>query len=343
MVQEIGEYKYKELCQIMNDKERSGDSKRAQLKRWEQFFEWEKPKPQIYRVTNIYETPKWKSNNHGGVRQGAGAKEKNQYYFRYLFNSFLYREWQRNEYHVQAQWSVAYFTNKQIGEYFGFFSSDFYAALKDKRIDKSVFKKVQSKIQEKIKSWIVDKIKKLEDVELSEGIIAYKKNRTFEYRDDFLEDWKKYQKEYLKLNKTSIHKIINNDKWEEMIQYISKYFPGYEKVIKCHKVSFGLKNCTSYELDECEEYRLHYNCQIAREIYKFFLEKERKSYDETNELAQLFNYDDDFSIPLFDEESVMYPYKVLIDNYIVINEEITLDNYILQQQENTFANNKILS
>lgn len=42
---------YKEMCRLLNEKERTGNSKQAQLKRWEKFFSWEK-KGYKFIITN---------------------------------------------------------------------------------------------------------------------------------------------------------------------------------------------------------------------------------------------------------------------------------------------------
>lgn len=47
---------YKELCAALHEKEKTGTSKIAQLKRWERFFSYER-EGQGYRITDIYETP----------------------------------------------------------------------------------------------------------------------------------------------------------------------------------------------------------------------------------------------------------------------------------------------
>ena len=327
MIQKGHKYRYKELCEIMGEKVKSGDSKIAQLKRWQAFFEWEKPSTQTYEVTEVFAIPKVNSNNHGGAREGAGAKQKNQHMFEYLFNSFLMREWQRNSYNDQARWGHAYFTNRQIEEYFGFYNTIFYTATQDKEVDEIVFAKVRNKIAEKRKSWIINKIKRLENVTLTEGIIAYKQDDTFEYKDDFLEEWKMHQSEYLILKGLTLKKVIDDNKWNEMIRYISSYFSRYKKVIKCHKVIFEVKNCTSYDLDKCEEYRLNYNKQIAKEMYKYFMKNESRPYVESMELSKFFDYGEKVECFRFDEEKTMYPYRYIINRYLLLEKQVSSEKH----------------
>lgn len=72
-------YTYKQLCKIFNIKPTDGNSKKSQLKEWERHIKWTKPTSQKYLITEVYDTPKEKTDgrkNNGGAREGAGRKSK---------------------------------------------------------------------------------------------------------------------------------------------------------------------------------------------------------------------------------------------------------------------------
>ena len=57
-------YKYKEICENRQEKIKTGKAKQLQLKDWRNFFEWENPTKQIFRVTEVYDQPKEKVINY---------------------------------------------------------------------------------------------------------------------------------------------------------------------------------------------------------------------------------------------------------------------------------------
>lgn len=65
------EYTYKDLCEAVNDRQTSGNAKKAQLKKWARHFNWEYPinkktkKPsKKFLITEIYDEPLKKKTNH---------------------------------------------------------------------------------------------------------------------------------------------------------------------------------------------------------------------------------------------------------------------------------------
>lgn len=59
-----GTYKYKELCELFNEKQKTGESKIVQIKTWKCYFTWEHPinkktkKPsKSFLITQVYDTP----------------------------------------------------------------------------------------------------------------------------------------------------------------------------------------------------------------------------------------------------------------------------------------------
>jgi hypothetical protein len=54
---ELRDYKYKELCDLLDDNIKGGRSKICQINNWKRFFRWENPTSHIYRVVEIYDAP----------------------------------------------------------------------------------------------------------------------------------------------------------------------------------------------------------------------------------------------------------------------------------------------
>lgn len=278
MIEVNKDYKYKELCALRGENIRTGKSKQLQLKDWKRFFEWDNPTTQIYRVTKVYDEPKEKIDARGGVRKGAGAKAKVQDEFNYLFNAFMFREYERNAYNVKAVWGDIYFTNSEIDTYFGLRCENYYEAKNDDSVNDFAFQKVTEKLTEKRRSWIINKIKKIDNITFQNGIVAYKDNGTFDYRDDLLEEWNTYQNNYMHLmGFRSMKDVIEKEKWADMIDYISQQFEGYARVIKCHKVQTEISMLKRFELEEIDKQRLLFNQKIVEELNAFFSKQENAS------------------------------------------------------------------
>lgn len=269
----VGEiYKYVDLCYLLDEEPKRNDSKVAQLKRWKCLFEWENVTSQKFLITNIYDVPieiEDGRKSNGGARNGAGAKKKLEYEFGYLLNGFLQQEWHRNDRNFRAKRNVAYFSNSKISRYFGLYADNFYDGKDD-----DVFEDVVGKINGKRRTWILDRIKKVKDITFSDGIVAYKKKddwNKFDYKDEWLDDWNKYQKEYLKSKKyRGINDVILNKEWSEMEDYISSKFDGYERVKKVHKIEYETSLLQEFDLDEIEKCKAAFNDRVCKEVMEYF-------------------------------------------------------------------------
>lgn len=277
---ELRDYKYKELCVAMGEPIKTGKSKQLQIANWKRFFQWIHPSKQIYRIIEIFDVPLEKSDGrkkNGGARVGAGAPTKAQKEFEYIFKCFLYWLYSRQKKHFNCTSREFYFTYTEASIYFGIHSKEFYNAYSDDDIDKAAFIRIADKLREKMRSWILNKMKHTQGIVLTEGIIAYtnKQQSAFEYRDDYLESWKKYQATYLELHRfSSIKRVIEYNRWSEMIQYISQHYHGYEEVIKCYKIICS----ESIPLEEMclEEYIAHKNSlnqKVVLELEQYFEKK----------------------------------------------------------------------
>lgn len=289
---ELREYKYKELCHALGEETKTSDSKRAQEKRWSQYFSWDKPTPRIFRITEIYDVPREREDgrrSNGGARQNSGAKCPVAKEFSHLLNAFLHRSFNRNSYNGEADLCTAYFSNLDISTYFGLFGEEFYNAVNEHRNSlisyglsaneiasvhmryKSAWSDISKKIAEKRRSWIYNRVKNIDCLEFGDGIKTYVDDKRYEYKDDLLKDWKRYQAKYLRDNGFKTEKdVAENDKWREMIESISKNFDGYKKVSKVKKISFPVSFIREYDVCEIDTYRKSFNEKLVSELLRYF-------------------------------------------------------------------------
>ncbi len=286
-IEEGKDYKYKEICAIRGERVKTGKSRQLQINNWRRFYDWENPKKQTYRITKVRAVPFEKSDkrcNNGGYREGAGAKVKVQDEFDFLFNTLIHRDFNRNACGGKAaNLCTTYFTNKEISLHFGFFNEYFYSdtRVNDKRVNEDAFREIGAKIREKLNSWVYKKIEKLENVEFTYGIIAYNgqgTKRNFEYQDEWLDDWNKYQEEYLKRKGYSgLYKVFDNNEYMEMVNYISTYFEGYTTVLKCRKVNFDIKLLVPYDWELYPKYVKSLNEKLVDELRRYFSKEKNDS------------------------------------------------------------------
>lgn len=319
------DYKYKELCSIFGESTKTSDSKKAQLKRFSQYIAWENPTNRIFRVTEVYDTPREVDDgrkNNGGARANSGKKFQLQEEFDYLLNSFLHREFNRNSYNAQSKLCTAYFSSTEISRYFGMFDNDWYYSkysfqqeLKkrgvndDAKLDLAAerffdaWKEVNRKIVEKRRSWIYNRIKKIDGMSLNDGIIAYIYKKVTDedgnfidyvrdehnrevidevvYPDSFLDDWNEIEERYLKeYGFKTIADACEAGRYNEMVTYImlglrekNKKAKSYDKIVKVKKIDYDVSFLKEYELNEIGDYRKRFNDKLVDELLTFFKKK----------------------------------------------------------------------
>ena len=311
------EYKYKELCEVLDEPIKKGGAKQLQLENWKNYFKWINPTSHKFIIIEIYEVPKEKVENRGGARDGAGKKPRLQDEFEHIFNRFLNDALRKREYYRDNKyWNEAYFNNDVISRFFGCYSN-LYAAMDDECVNKNAFSKLSDKIREKVRYYIHDKIKRLDWVEkLEYGIIAYPDKTElykYEFKDELLDQWNQYEQEFIKENKLGFEmNVIKQGRWQEMIEYISDKFDGYDIVKRYHKVIFEMekiKECDNKTYKQC---RHAYNKTVIEDVYGFILKKEIENFEDDNDILEAMGYDR----KVFNEIEIMKPYKYIIDNYI---------------------------
>lgn len=308
MIVKGNDYKYKELCSLMNDKVKGGKAKKLQLQEWKRFFEWENPTKQIFHITEVFEIPKEKEHTWGGAREGAGAKVKVQEEFDYMFRMFLYQSYRKNEYfRNNANWYEVYVNNNTICKFFGCYEN-LYQALEDENLDTAIVRKISDKVREKSRSWIFNKISKIDGITLTKGIIAFTSDKSFERKDELLEDYDKYQQEFMDMYGIKYpSELIEKNLWLEMSAYIDSKFEDYKAVKKMHKIIFNTEHLNGQcDYKVYQAHRKEFNKQLISDIYQFFLKKEKENISAFESETE------------FDETKVMKDYKYMIKEYLLV-------------------------
>lgn len=321
---ELKDYTYKELCHVLNEKVKQGKSRQLQLNRWRKLFEWENPSSRIYRITKIYEVPKEMPNNRGGARAGAGAKLKVQEEFDVLIHNFLHDPKVQYDYQeVENGKVVIYFSNDAVCKYFGIYR-DIYQAfwtnndgeMLDKKLNLSVHNKITNKLTEKSRSWIFNKISKMENVELSYGILAYTGSGSCECRDDLLDLYLDIEERFLKENGLrNVYDVKNKKFWDKMKKYITNEINEYLcnddqpycTVKKVRKIQYSVDVYDNYLIDDdhVDVMRKRLNDKIREELYEYFLKKQTTKRSGN-------------TLVVFNEEKLMEDYVHILKTYVKI-------------------------
>ena len=289
---ELMDYTYAELCDVLGEWTRTGNSKISQMKRWRRHFLYDKPTSRVFRILKIYDEPLEVEDGrrgNGGSRAGSGNRCFIDEEFGHLINAFLHKKFNVNSYRGESSLCSAYFTNKEIGLYFGLFNDDFYGAVDDYRnrmvasgvhgdeltiligAYKRTWRDVGRKISERRRSWVYDRVDRTDGLVLGDGIRAWISDDEFEYRDDLLDDWKTYQRRYmLKNNFRNEGDVAESDRWGEMIDEVSRHFDKYERVSKVRKIEFDVGFLKPYDVDEIEVWRRRFNDKTCDSLIGYF-------------------------------------------------------------------------
>lgn len=291
------EYEYEEICNVLNERVKTGGAKNSQFNNWKKYFEWIKPNRRKFLITNII-NDNYMTNKVGGAREGSGRKSILNDEFEYILNCFAKEAKRHNGYYRKlSDWGIIYFTNDIFSKVFGLYS-DFYAGKYDEHIDKDIYHTIYKKLEAR-RRLLYSKIIKLFNEETLEhgktreefgyGIIAFKnaEKTRFDYRDDLHPQWKEYQAEYISVKKLGyIGNIIEQDLWDDMLIYISSKFDGYHLVKEYTKIRFDLSRANNYSKAKYDQYRKTINETVVKSIYDKCLKKEIREYDEDKEQAE---------------------------------------------------------
>ncbi|NFG98642.1 hypothetical protein FDC49_01825 [Clostridium sporogenes] len=273
------EFKYKELCGILNLKEKGrGKSRTLQLKDWERYFNFYKPNPkgQKYIIKEFYTGVKPKINNRG---KSEGSRGHNNTYAQYidpiLINYFAKILEYRQENDLDL---IIYETTNMLAERTGFVNCNYRIAniYKDKflyyinnrekeKIDKTIIYDVFGYLRGIIKPAIRASLSRLMKENYIDFIETYMIYKDYETRCSTYEELKlirKIEKEVLKELKIKKNKLNYNDKLK------SKYYNLVNKRIKekieCDGIYVGFKiklleNLKKNTIDYIKKYRKQLN------------------------------------------------------------------------------------
>ena len=341
-------YSYKSICQIRGEGIVYGKSRQLQLKRWKREFDWYKYSPTLYHITTIYDEPKEVVDGRGGKRVGSGAKKKLDAEIQYIAEAFFYDAWKKNDYYQQGYMNIVYINNDEMMKYFGIYK-DLYGAKKDILVDPKKFSLIADKLREKFRSLILKRIEAMPGITMSYGIIALKKKDGRRYiKDEWLEWWLQLQQEYFSNNGFRNERdVIIKGQWAEMNEYIRKKICDHEDVNyysikKFRKITFELDGLESYDYDQLIQYRKKINRQVIREVYSFFLEKEKIlaiKEAENEELLELFTSDATSSVH---KESDVEELLRLLDEYEETEKEVAFDEDVSMSEYVKILKNYIL-
>lgn len=286
----VGEYSYKEMCELFHEKQKTGKSKQLQLKRWELYCRYERPTNRLFVVTEVYKTPLERIDG----RKTNGRKSEIEEEFTILFDSLFVRELTRNRYHTaNGQWQTARLTNGELSKYFGLYGDRFYYAKKDKKIDDDLFQELTSKLSGKRRSLIVDRAAKIDWVEVRKEVIVYWGDHPSYYGEEYRESFDSYRIEYVRKHRyKSLADVIKHGEWSDMSEYVLGRFKAtwesslaekspfllsdygsIKRVESC--TSFGLKEGAEmppfhYSLEEVDSARYSFNLKTVASLVKLF-------------------------------------------------------------------------
>ena len=286
----VGEYSYKEMCELFHEKQKTGKSKQLQLKHWELYCRYERPTNRLFVVSEVYKTPLARVDG----RKTNGRKSETEEEFAILFGSLFVREYTRNMYHTaNGLWQTARLTNGELSKYFGLNGDYLYYAKKDKKIDNCLFQELTSKLNGKRRSLIVDRAAKIDWVEVKKEVIVYWGNHPLFYGEEYRESFDSYRIEYVRKRRfKSLANVIEYGEWSAMSEYVLGRFKetwessltekspflitdygSINRVESC--TSFGLKEGAErppfhYSLEEVKAARYSFNLKTVVSLIKLF-------------------------------------------------------------------------
>lgn len=286
----VGEYSYKEMCELFHEKQKTGKSKQLQLKHWELYCRYERPTNRLFVVNEVYKTPLERIDG----RKTNGRKSEIEEEFAILFDSLFVREFTRNMYHIaNGQWQTARLTNGELSKYFGLYGDRLYYAKKDKKIDDDLFQELTSKLSGKRRSLIVDRAAKIDWVEVRKEVIVYWGDHPAYYGEEYRESFDSYRIEYVRKHRyKSLADVIKHGEWSDMSEYVLGRFKAtwesslaekspwvlsdygsINRIESC--ISFGIKEGAErppfhYSLEEVDSARYSFNLKTVASLVKLF-------------------------------------------------------------------------
>lgn len=140
-----GRYKYSDLCRILNEEQKGGTQKQAQINRWQcqYLFEKDPSDPRTFILKEIYDTP-----------LEPMTKGRKSEYFQYIRDIIVLMCY-TDRHNMSSQYSDYYqfqASKTQLYKLFGFFNQRFLEVCygKDKNIDKSKYEAIYKQFENEV-------------------------------------------------------------------------------------------------------------------------------------------------------------------------------------------------
>lgn len=225
------EYTYKDICDALGWTYQTSNNpyKRKQIACIEESFKYYHPlnkktkKPKkSYVLTEQIKEPILVDGrkDNGGTREGAGRKPVLEDEFLYVFSAFAWMESSRNNRCALSNLCIT-FSKSHITRYFGIMPRTFYDAKEDQNIDKDVFDAVNGKLLSIRNTLILNKIPRVDGLNVHKGVVVQKKNNHLEFPNSLLDEFITIRNDWLMENNTTVYKAYLDGNGFEMGEYIA--------------------------------------------------------------------------------------------------------------------------
>ena len=315
---EVGRiYSYKELCEILKEKPKTGNSKPSQIARWNNYFELEKVSRSDFKVISITDNPPEQVNPYKGKVLEC-EKEFNDVLYYCLFNekSYYHHHVMTGKYTIFQPYRIItenengernmnlhlvskynpkmngnynwvrdayYFDKNELIKTMGLYDRtiNFAKPYKDIKIDNFAIRLFKETVTGKAREVFDYRMKKL----VKQGILEYKDCIVWENQilpDRFTVIWKECEKEALKvLNYRNIQSVITDNGWERYVKTTKEIATKINDKFKdCEK-----KKIVIFKPEYAEELRKKYvdNCHLHDRMTLTQILKWEADFDEVEE------------------------------------------------------------
>lgn len=277
-------YTYKELCNLRNEKVKTGKSKKLQLKNWRRYFEWENITTQKYKIIKIYDVPKEKNDGrkYNGRKNLIPEEE-----FDYLWKVMVSEAYKKNKYIERSWLNKVYFSNTLLFEMFGFSYSHYLKKAELEEDDDIVKNVFQNIVYEALKANTITRLCKrygFNKNSLPKGILRSKNSVKLGQMiddDELLDEYNEIEAKILKeMNCYSVVDAVRQGKYKRLMDGIQSEFSSKKKynvqkfnVIKVEDFSV-IENGENFgDKKLIEEYRNHFRQVILSSVEKSCLNR----------------------------------------------------------------------
>lgn len=204
---------YRAMCELLDEKATDGNSKKAQLKEWKRYFNWEN-KGYKFIITEIYDEPLPKVD--GRVNNGGNNTKYDDLFDKIIINSLIdYDGFIEESYSSLLQNIFLFFTD----EYAKLLNSGYKRYAKINNMQKGLVMTYQQKIRYVVETALKTSLKRLQN----QGIITYENNITVKERN--------LKQSIADENMTFAIKITEQKVYDEMTKKYKKEIKPFSRII----------------------------------------------------------------------------------------------------------------